>query len=158
MSTRISTWPARTALAHPAGASSQAVLGPSRDVGRRNPLPNSGGLGQFLRLGTHLEALELYQFQPGPACVCADLENLLDDVCRYWHCYGQRPRHLVGTLGAVAGQTLPASLRRQSDARPPGAWTATAGLRVAVACSIIVVSRDSVRSPAFPQKNLPLTR
>lgn len=68
------------------------------------------------------------------------------------------PRHLVGTLGAVAGQTLPASLRRQSDARAPGAWTATAGLRVAVASSIMVVSGDSLRSPAFPQKNLPLTR
>jgi hypothetical protein len=94
----------------------------------------------------------------GPACVGPHLQNLPDDVCRNRHCYGQRPRHPVGTLGALAGQTLPASLRRQSDARAPGAWTATAGLRVAVASSIIVVSRDSARSPAFPQKNPPLTR
>jgi hypothetical protein len=65
-------------------------------------------------------------------------------------------RVTVGTLGALADQTLPASPRRQSHAR--GAWTATAGLRVAVASSVIVVSRDSARSPAFPQKNLPLTR
>ena len=71
--------------------------------GRRNPLPNPGRVGQFLRLGSHLETFQIYQVQPGPVGLCAHLQNLSDDVCRYRHRHGQRARHLVRTLDPVDG-------------------------------------------------------
>ena len=106
------------ALADSAGASSQAVLGPSGDVGRRNTLAHPGCVGQLLQLGIDLEALELHQVEPGPSGIRPDLADLSPHVCRHRHRDRQRARYVVRTMDALDGETLPPTVCGKSDARP----------------------------------------
>ena len=109
---------ANPALAHPAGASPQAVLGSSGHDSRGNPFANPGGVGQLLQPGIDLEAVALHQVQPRPAGLRADFKNLSPDVRRHRHRHRQRPGLVVRPLGALAGQALPPAVRWNSHARP----------------------------------------
>ena len=70
----------------------------------------------FYSIGLDLEAFEVHQIQPRTPGVRSDLQDLSSDVRRHRNCHRQRPRFMVGTLGTLAIQTLPAIVRRNPHA------------------------------------------
>ena len=107
---------AYAAVAYSAGAASQAVLGPSGDDGGRDTVADASGLGQFLQHGFDLEAVEVYQVEPGAVGFRFDFKNISPDVCRHWDRYRQCASLVVGALGAMAGEALPAAVCWSSHA------------------------------------------